>query len=188
MKTYFPGTTVERNGENAEEFLMGIFSVTKGLMRAQVGEITGLDTPAIQNWINRGWVPKPVEKRYGAEHLARILIINMLRGVMKLEQIAQLLSYINGSPEQEPEQLITESQLYCCLCEILDRVDFETVLTDSALTSEIKKAIGKYKENCPNTKRLVNGIHMILVYYASSIVKRHADDMFNTVFQTGKTE
>ena len=41
MKLYFPGTVIERNGQNAEAFLFGVFAITKGLMLAQVREITG---------------------------------------------------------------------------------------------------------------------------------------------------
>ena len=106
MKTYFPGTVIERNGQNAEEFLFGVCTVTKGLMLAQVREITGLETPAIQNWVNRGWVQKPVDKRYGVDHLARIIIINMLRDVMKLETIAALLTYINGVAGNEQDNVV----------------------------------------------------------------------------------
>ena len=118
MKTYFPGTVIERNGQNAEEFLFGVCTVTKGLMLAQVREITGLETPAIQNWVNRGWVQKPVDKRYGVDHLARIIIINMLRGVMKLETIASLLTYINGEAGNEQDNVVSEARLYYYLCAI----------------------------------------------------------------------
>lgn len=182
MKAYFPGTVVERGGRSAEEFLTGVFSVTKGLMLAQVREITGLDTPAIQNWINRGWVQKPVDKRYGENHVARIIMINMLRGVMKLEHIAVLLSYTNGEAGNMQKHVITDAQLYCILCAILDCVDFETVLSEEAFEDVVEHAVTNTAEPFYGARsQLLLGIRIILTYYASSIIKKKADCMLEQI-------
>lgn len=182
MKAYFPGTVIERGGRSAEEFLTGVFSVTKGLMLAQVREITGLDTPAIQNWINRGWVQKPVDKRYGENQVARIIMINMLRGVMKLDHIAALLSYTNGEAGRLQKHVITDARLYCILCTILDCVDFETVLSEEAFGDVVEHAVANTAEPFYGARsQLVLGIRIILTYYASSIVKKKADRLFEQV-------
>ena len=190
MKIYFPGTVVERTGQNAEEFLFGACTVTKGLMLAQVREITGLDTPAIQNWINRGWVQKPVDKRYGVDHLARIIIINMLRDVMKFEAITSLLTYINGEAGNETDNIVSEAKLYCYLCDVLDRVDYETILSEEAFRDIILDVTKDYREPFPGAgERLINGMEIILIYYASSIVKKRADRLCGKILdRENKTE
>lgn len=182
MKAYFPGTVVERAGRTAHAFFGGVFSVTKGLMLAQVREITGLDTPVIQNWINRGWVQKPVDKRYSENHVARIIMINMLRGVMKLDQIALLLAYTNGEADSEEKHVISDAQLYGFLCAILDQVDFETVLSEGEFGEIVERVVVHTAEPYAGArKRLLCGMRIILTYYASSIVKKRADALFEQV-------
>lgn len=182
LNLLFPGTVIERSGQDADSFLLGIFAVTKGLMLAQVREITGLDTSAIQNWVNRGWVQKPVDKRYSVDHLARIMIINMLRDVMKLENIAALLTYINGEAGNTSDDVMKESELYCHLCKILDNINFETVLTETELDNIVQQEIDGYIEPFPGArKRLVEGIKIILIYFASSIIKKRADILYKEV-------
>ncbi len=183
---YFPGTVVERKDRSAQDFFGGVFSVTKGLMLAQVREITGLDTPAIQNWVNRGWVQKPVDKRYSENHVARIIMINMLRGVMKLDQIALLLAYTNGEADNAQGHVISDAQLYCFLCTLLDQMDFETVLTEGEFEEMVEHAVVHTPEPYAGArKRLLGGMRIILTYYASSIVKKRADALFEQVMDNG---
>lgn len=178
MDTTFPGSTVPRQGKTAEEFLSGLFFATKGIMLQQVREITGLDTPAIQNWIGRGWVQKPVEKRYSADHLARIMLINMLRPVAKLEHIANILAFINGIAGDSSDDIIPEAALYIYVCDILDEVDFETVLTEEVLEPVIEDRISDYAEPIPGAReKLIAGIKLIILYYAAAVVKVRADRM-----------
>lgn len=178
MDTTFPGSVVPRQGKTAGEFLAGLFFATKGIMLLQVREITGLDTPVIQNWVGRGWVQKPVEKRYSANHLARIMLINMLRPVAKLEHIANILSFINGITGDSTDDIIPEATLYIYVCDILDRVDFETVLTEEELEPVIEEEISDYLEPYPGARgKLIEGIKLILIYYAAAVVKVRADRM-----------
>ncbi len=178
MDATFPGSVIPRQGKSAQEFLEGLFFATKGIMLLQVREITGLDTPVIQNWVSRGWVQKPVEKRYSADHLARIMLINMLRPVAKLEHVAQILAYINGDAGNSADDIIPESTLYIYVCDILDQVDFETVLTEQELRSVIEAKIGDYREPFAGAReKLIGGIQLILLYYAAAILKVRADRM-----------
>lgn len=182
MEAAFPGSVIARQGKTAEEFLSGLFFATKGIMLLQVREITGLDTPVIQNWVNRGWVQKPVDKRYSVNHLARIMLINMLRPVAKLEHIARILTFINGDADDTSDDIIPEAVLYTYLCNILDRADFETVLTDEELLPIIEEQLGDYREPFPGAReKLVAGIQVILLYYASVVVKLRADRGLRTL-------
>ncbi len=181
QEIYFPGTVVERQGKSAKEFLDGLFFATRGLMLSQVREITALETSVIQNWVNRGWVQKPVEKRYTANHLTRILLINMLRDVTKLETIVQLLTYLNGSANCREDDSISESQLYLYLCDILDEADYETILS-GRLDRMIEERAADYREPFPGGReKVVNALKLILTYYAASRIKVRADRLFKTI-------
>lgn len=189
MDATFPGSVVPRQGKSAGEFLSGLFFATKGLMLLQVREITGLDTPALQNWVGRGFVPRPVEKRYTANHLARIMLINMLRPVAKLEHIDKILEYLNGDPEDSSDDVIPESALYVSVCNILDRVDFETVLTEETLDPIVNEEIGDYREPFSGAReKLIYSIKVILLYYAAAVVKVRADKMLCKIGIVDETE
>ena len=112
MNKLIAGTVIEESGDiKGSTFLSHIFSVTKGLTQSQVREITGLDAPALQNWIKRGWTSSPVNKKYNIDQVARILLINTLRDCLKLEKIAFLMKYINGDTNSRLDDIIPENQL-----------------------------------------------------------------------------
>ena len=88
---YIPGTVVDRtkmNGAAGESFLDKVFYITEGIMLTQVREITGIDGTTLQNWLKRGWVASPKGKYYTKEHLARILLIAMMRDTMQLARVS----------------------------------------------------------------------------------------------------
>ena len=119
---HIPGTTLPFNNAATEDcfsLISPLLTVTKGLTLAQVRELTGLETSTIQNWIKRGWVKNPTEKRYGEEQVMRIILINMMRGSMQMEQIAFLMSYINGSVEDRSDDILPDRELFNILCSII---------------------------------------------------------------------
>ena len=171
MKQTYPGTVIEKTNKSAGEFLFSIFALTKGLTLAQVREITGLDTPAIQNWVNRGWVAHPVEKRYSVEHLARILIINMLRDVMRFEAIGTVLSHINGDADDKSDDIISESKLYVYICEAVVK------------NEPLEKVVSDYTPNVAGAKeRLITVLEIILSYYKAAQMRKSADELFSKTF------
>ena len=179
MKQFYPGTVVERTDKSAGEFLFAVFTATKGLTLGQIREITGLDTPAIQNWVNRGWVAHPIEKRYTIEHLARILIINMLRECMKFEAIAKVLKYVNGDVDDQSDDIITEAQFYLYLCQAIDLY--------SGDNREIKSVITKVAKDYPAPSsdaknRLETALEVFLSYYDVTLAKKYADEVYSKTF------
>ena len=114
MNWIIPGTTLEGQRENADR-TDGLFQsmfLAGGLTLSQVSSITGLETYTIQNWVKRGFLPPPRNKRYNMEQVCRIIIINMLKGALPLEQICSLISYINGSLTDESDDIIDDTVLY----------------------------------------------------------------------------
>ncbi|MBQ7408536.1 MAG: DUF1836 domain-containing protein [Clostridia bacterium] len=126
---YYPGTKVEKKDLSGEQFLQGIFMATNGLVMQQLNEITGVATPAIQNWVSRGFISRPINKRYNKDTTARIFIINSLRNTMSLDDIKNLLVMLNGSVYSREDDIIPESDLYAMFCKIIfdARFSFKTI-------------------------------------------------------------
>ena len=180
---YIPGTVVDRskmNGAAGEPFLDKVFYITEGIMLTQIREITGIDGTTLQNWLKRGWVASPKGKYYTKEHLARILLIAMMRDTMPLARIAQVLSYINGRVGDAADDIIPESVLYDYVCRAVDVLaDGESAgLND--LDAVVEQVVESYEERVSGAKkRLSRGISIIVTAYYSTLVKNHAENMID---------
>ena len=174
-----PGTVIPTDSNDEMPgvgFLSGIFAGTSSLVLGQVREITGLDTSALQNWVKRGWVSSPVNRSYNIDQVARILIINMLRESLHLEQIAFLLSYVNGSVYDRTDDIIPESKLYEYICMTVFSYRGKDINDQRALDRCIKKVTGDYVESLAGaTIRLREALRSILLAYRSAQVKRKAE-------------
>lgn len=109
-----PGTALEVSAEEmplVEERLRAMF-LAGGITLGQVSTITGLEPYTIQNWVKRGFLTNPQQKRYSLRQLCRILNINMLKDALPMEQICGLMTYINGHLDDESDDIIDDSQLY----------------------------------------------------------------------------
>ncbi|MCI8332181.1 MAG: DUF1836 domain-containing protein [Clostridiales bacterium] len=128
-----PGTTLAypKGEEDVFTVIEPVLTATGGLTLRQVCDLTGLPASTIQNWVKRGWVASTVGKRYGERQLMRILLINMMKDAMPLERIVTLMAYINGSVEDEGDDIIPDRLLYSMLCRIL-RETLETGSFDEA--------------------------------------------------------
>ena len=122
MKRLIPGTTMKYTPQarNAAFSLISpVLEATGGLTLSQLSKLSGLEGSTIQNWIKRGWVSSTKGKKYSEQQVLRILLINMLRGAMKLESIVNLMAYINGDVEDTSDDIIDEITLYNILCRII---------------------------------------------------------------------
>ena len=114
MNWTIPGTTLEAQRENADrtDELFAPMFLAGGLSLSQVSSITGLESYTIQNWVKRGFLPPPVNKRYNMEQVCRILNMNILKGAVPLEQIVKLMAYLNGDLADESDDLVDDTKLY----------------------------------------------------------------------------
>ncbi len=174
-----PGTVLpmeKMDGATGLDFLNKVFFITNGIMLAQIREITGVDGTTLQNWLKRGWVPKPRNKSYGKEHLARILIINMMRDTMQLSRVDFVLRYINGDPEKTEDDIIEESILYDYICKIIMDISDEHSMGFNEISGAIDRVLVDYEEKYAGAKRrLTTGLTIIVTSYYASLIKAVAD-------------
>lgn len=159
----FPGTNIKANGKDVINFLDGLFTLSD-VNQTQLMEITGLSQSTIQNWVNRGWVQKSNKKGYDKDKVSRIFIINMLRGVLSLDNISTVLYYINGKTETTDDDIISESQLYIILCQIIADPNFDFSDFDNLIDLNLTT----HPELSQNKERLKNGITIIIRAFMAS--------------------
>ena len=119
-----PGTNIAY-GDNKDAFsvLRPMIQITGGLSLGQICRITKLQSSTIQNWVKRGFVPRPEHKKYYERHLSRILLISALRDCMNIEDIGELMVLINGDTDDEGDDIISETALYDVFCEAVRELD-----------------------------------------------------------------
>lgn len=171
---FIPGTVVPegtsmRGGMFA--LLRPMIAATNGLTLAQVCAITGLEPSTIQNWVKREFVAHPENKKYYDKHLARILIISMMRDSLKIDDVGELMRMINGDATDESDDLIPESELYDCLCEIIAAT--APGQCEDEMRPVIGAAIGHYHTRGNEAKERLTVAMMVMVsaYHASVLTK-----------------
>ena len=172
MKTILPGTTIEIDSEkfyDVDSLFTPLF-LAGGLMMSQVSQITGLEGYVIQNWVKRGFLTSPVEKKYSRNQLCRIIIINMLKDSMQLDKIVHLLTYMNGILDLDEDDNISDSDLYGYFCRILG----EYQVSDHTLDEIIPHHIETYKEIVPGMRKKLHRTLKImeLAYHSSQLQKQ----------------
>lgn len=179
-----PGTILERKkmgNVTGLDFLNKIFYITDGIMLSQIREISGIDGSTLQNWTKRGWVDNSKLKRYNIDQLAHILIINMLRSSMQLDNIAFIIKYINGNVADRGDDIIRESVLYDYICRILDKLMAGEDAAGS-LVECIKRETAGYEEKISGARRrLDTALEIIITAYYASLIKKNAENKLAAV-------
>ena len=120
MRQTVPGTNIPfEGGDGMFSIFRPLIQATDGLTLGQVCKLTGLEPSTIQNWVKRGFVSRPVAKKYRDRQLARILLIASLRDGMQLDLICELMSFVNGDANDTGDDIISEEQLYDYFCEVI---------------------------------------------------------------------
>ena len=180
MNSTLPGTVLplpEVLPERPFSLLEPVFAVSGGgLLLSQVTELTRLSPATVQNWVKRGWVSAPVNKRYGEGQVARILLINLLRPAMRLDQIASLLRYVNGSVDDRTDDILPDDQLYNWLCTATLRLREESALNHEFVTTLIEALLEGYEGPVPDAKeRLSHALTIMLLNVAAAALMQEAD-------------
>lgn len=158
MNWTLPGTTIPAQREDADKtrsqfdalFLAG------GLTLSQVASITGLEPYAIQNWVKRGFLTAPKAKRYDQEQVCRIILINMLKGTLALEQICGLMSYVNGDLTDDSDDLIDDAVLYFMFVRLAARA--RHIGGSQQWDEAVDSVLADYREPVPGARERVGKV------------------------------
>lgn len=178
MQWIIPGTTLTGKRENAEEvenMLQSLF-LAGGLTLSQVANITGLEPYTVQNWVKRGFLAPPQNKRYTLEQLCRIININMLKGILPLEQICQLMSYLNGDLVDETDDLVDDTLLYVLFVRLAARA--RNIGDSQEWDHALKEVTAVYREPVPGAReKLMKVLKIMLTAWVAGCLKQEAEKM-----------
>jgi len=178
MNWTIPGTTLADKRDNAdhvEEMFHSMF-LAGGMVLSQVSNITGLEAYTIQNWVKRGFLAPPRNKRYDLEQVCRIITINMLKGALPLEKICSLMQYINGDLTDESDDIIDDAVLYFMFVKLAARA--RHIGGNQSWDEAIENAMSAYAEPIPGAKaRVEKVLRVMLMAYISSRFKAQVDAM-----------
>lgn len=150
-----------------------ILTATGGLTLSQLASLTGLEGSTIQNWIKRGWVVNIGGKKYFEVQIVRILLINMVRMTMQLDQITALMSYINGEVEDRSDDIIPDIELFNLLCDLIYDMNAKKIYE----TEPLKELISQKVNNCVSYRpsgrtQLENTLLIMSLAYQSAQIKK----------------
>ncbi len=166
------------------EQLRPAFAATGGLLLSQVCDVTKVESSTIQNWVKRGWVQAPTDKRYGEFQVARILIIDTLRPVMSLDRIVALMSFVNGKVDDRSDDIISDSDLYTLIQKGVDQLEARgNLLSEDNVKSIVDEVIGDYTGPRPDSReKLIRALRVMLYGYLSAKLKMRAEREYGKLF------
>ena len=165
--------------------LKPLINATDGLTLGQVCAITGLEASTIQNWVKRGFVARPVKKKYRERQLARILLIASLRECMKIESIGALMTLVNGNADDESDDIISEEALYDYLCNMIAKSS-DTVPRIEDVPALVTAIMQDYNAPDAAAKEKLQKALTVMVYaYTASEYKQRADKLLTQMKENG---
>ena len=178
MEWILPGTMLKVRAEDAGnvEALFQPMFLAGGMVLSQVASITGLEPYIIQNWVKRGFLSPPQNKRYTLRQLCRILNINMLKGVLPMERICGMLGYINGQLDDESDDTIDDSQLYFMFVRLAAQA--KELDRNHSWLPAIDEVLRDYQEPVPGAReRIAKVLRIMLIAYVAARMKDEAETL-----------
>lgn len=173
---YLPGTKIasEEITPNSAEILLNNVFLCGGLTLSQVATLCDIELYTVQNWVHRGFVSSPVNKKYSRRQFCRLVIINMLKDTLSLQYIAKMLSYINGSLNDESDDTVADDVLY---------IRFVSLLC-SMREDNADKAYEKAEIISDGNERLKKVLAAMYLAYRSSELKKKATEIIGTEIES----
>lgn len=178
MKWSIPGTVLQIRREDAahiEDIFASMF-LAGGIVLSQVASVTGLEPYTIQNWVKRGFLSPPVNRRYSQKQLCRIVLINMLKGALPLETICKLLEYINGKLDEEADDIIDDAALFFWFVKLAAQAK---QLEDPATwENALETLMADYQEPIPGAKaRIEKTLRIMLTAWIAVRMRQAAENL-----------
>ena len=181
---FIPGTTLEYTDsarDRAFSLIEPVLRATGGLTLSQLSALTGLGGTTVQNWIKRGWVSSATGKKYSEKQVLRILLINMLRSSMKLDDIAHLMAYVNGDVEDNSDDIIEDINLYNMLCRVIFTAEENGAFAPDALRALIDSEISQHADEIANEDKLRKAMFVMVMGYHCGRLKRIMEEVLDVV-------
>lgn len=179
-----PGTTIETDlsRDDAAQALLSPLFLTGGLVLSQVAQLTGLEPYVIQNWVKRGFLSPPRNKKYSKRQFCRLATINLLKDCLRLDQITRLLSYLNGNLEDESDDLIDDFELYTYITRLVFRLEQSPQTGRDEWKYWCEQVLSDYREPYPGARdRVRRGLQVIVTAYAAARLKGKAERMLKAL-------
>lgn len=184
MEWTLPGTVLSVDADRpqaAEEVFSSLF-LSGGLVLSQVTQVTGLEPYIIQNWVRRGFLAPPKQRKYTRRQLSRILMINALKSTLSIEQICKLLSYINGALDDEGDDTIDDTELYGAFVLVAGSVQKHGLTSESEMNRLIADGLKDYKESIPGAKeRIEQALRIMITAWRAAQLQTKAQSMMNAL-------
>lgn len=124
----------------------------------------------VQNWVKRGFLSSPIDKKYDKNQFCRIITINMLKDVLPLSSIAQSISYINGVLDDKDDDLIDDSELYLYFVDTVFELNGKG---HEQCENAVKNVLKKYDGPLNSIRVRLGKVLTIFVYAYYSATLRH---------------
>lgn len=175
MKQMLPGTTVELDEkQDAGGYLEMLFSAG-GLVLSQVLEITGQSSHTIQNWVKRGFVAPPENKKYDKDQLCSIILLNLYGTVFHLDEIKNIFDYVCKAG-------CTASCLYTTLLQVLMSLPPDAIAHATELDDLILDVLDKQTFDAELKQRLHEVLYIFLLAFLSLRLTRRARTRLEQLF------
>ena len=180
MDWTIPGTVLRLPRQEADliEGQFGAMFLAGGMVLSQISGMTGLEPYAIQNWVKRGFLTPPDKKRYSLQQLCRILTINTLKSALPMEQVCNLLSYVNGHLDDSSDDVIDDAKLYFMFVRLAAKAKelYRAEDRDSLLDAEL----AHYKEPVPGAKeRVKTALRIMLTAWLTARMQQETNKMLS---------
>lgn len=182
MEWILPGTVLKAEAEEAGnvEAMFSPMFLAGGMVLSQVSSITGLEPYIIQNWVKRGFLSPPQNKRYTLRQLCRILNINMLKGVLPMERVCAMLGYINGQLDDDSDDTIDDSRLYFMFVRLAAHA--KQIDQSQAWQEAIDRVLQDYAEPIPGAReRIAQVLRIMLIAYVAARMKDQAETLLTEI-------
>lgn len=178
MNWLLPGTTLQTTIQESHQ-VQNLFSsmfLSGGMVLSQVCAVTGLESYTVQNWVKRGFLAPPENKRYSQRQLCRIININMLKAALPMEDICGLLSYINGELKDEQDDLIDDATLYFLFVRLA--ASHRQMKDFQGREAYLQQLLADYREPVPGARERVEKVlRIMLTAWAASQLRQEAEAM-----------
>ena len=183
MNWTLPGTTLTEPRASADQTPAVFHSMflAGGMVLSQVASITGLEPYTIQNWVKRGFLAPPRNKRYDMEQVCRIITINMLKGSLSLEKICTAFGITlslqlqandldldtGGDLADDSDDIIDDAVLYFMFVKLAARA--KHIGGSENWEIALDEATASYAEPYPGARERVQQVlrTMLMAYIAS---------------------